>query len=824
MNKFKAISIILISIFSIFLFSCNNGAEPLADKDDVAYINISSKVSAAKSIVPTTDEFNISKLKDFELSGVWNGSETRTLLEADDWDGIFGSCPFAVQTGTWDFTLSASLNEAQYSGTINNKEIELGADPILLSFTLSPEAESYGGFNLMFNITSGSAALGEFTLSKNGTNITTQNIAVISNALICGRDRTDSSEQLEPGDYDVEVVFKNNDSEALSTWKGMVRVIAGLTTTAKIDWALNPVYSITYEDNGGSLLDTTFVRAETYTSKGSAVELPEMKKDGLVFDGWYESETFTGEAITEISSGTTGDKILYARFVAPYAYIGDIPYSSLSKLTAAITNASSTADITVSLTSNVSQADLGKAETSATIAYSISKTKAKSLSLVVPSTEEIELSGDCSYMFKNCSKLASVDFSGVDTSAATAIYGMFYGCSNLASVNLSGFDTSNVTSMMFMFAYCSKLVAVDLSNFNTSSATSIHGMFSDCTSLTDVNLSSFDTSQADSFSSMFANCTSLTQVDISSFTLRNDSVNAASMFYGCTNLETIYVSYGFDMTASTTDNSNMFNGCVKLVGGKGKTFDSEAIDHTYARFDTVSNPGYFTAKPLGEKTAPSALYDIVFADGSATAYSADLELTDKQKALAVGVVYNIDDSNGIPRGILGKIHTTDRLRWTTEGTAYKSDYDAGLQVTPSNTGYDVVSIATFEGDSDGSDNWSLICASYSGMSEDEILALHPVFEYVNNYAAANGLAGTEFENGWYLPSLPELHAFLKDVDTINPIINLINGTNFAQQEYWSSSLQAQSDSSVWIVGTANNEINSHGANDCDDNVCCVIQF
>nr|MCR4579325.1 DUF1566 domain-containing protein [Treponema sp.] len=110
------------------------------------------------------------------------------------------------------------------------------------------------------------------------------------------------------------------------------------------------------------------------------------------------------------------------------------------------------------------------------------------------------------------------------------------------------------------------------------------------------------------------------------------------------------------------------------------------------------------------------------------------------------------------------------------------------------------------------------------MTEAEIIALHPAFEYVNNYAAANGLAGTEFDNGWYLPSLPELHAFLKDVDAINPIINLINGTNFAQQEYWSSSLQAQSDSAVWIVGTANHEINSHGSNDCDDNVCCVIQF
>lgn len=804
MNKFKAISIILISIFSIFLFSCNNGAEALAVKDDVAYITISSKVSATRSIVPTTEEFNISKLKDFELSGAWNGSETRTLLEADDWDGIFGSCPFAVQTGTWDFTLSASLNEAQYSGTINNKEIELGADPILLSFTLLPEAESYGGFNLTFNITSGSAALGEFTLSKDGTNITTQNIAVNSNALICERDRTNSSEQLEPGDYDIEVVFKDNDSEALSTWKGMVRVIAGFTTTAKIDWALNPVYSITYEDNGGSLLDTTFVRAETYTSKGSAVELPEMQKTGLVFDGWYESETFEGEAITEIPSGTTGDKTLYARFVTPYAYIGDIPYSSLSKLTAAITNASSTADITVSLTSNVTQADLGKAETSATIAYAITNTTAKSLSLVVPSTENIAFSGDCSYMFKNCSKLASVDLSGVDTSEATAIYGMFYGCSNLTSVNVSSFNTSNVTNMMFMFAYCSKLETVDLSNFNTSSALSIHGMFSDCTSLTDVNLSSFDTSKADSFTGMFTNCTALTQVDISSFTLRNDSVNAASMFQGCTNLETIYVSYGFDMTSSTTDNSDMFNGCIKLVGGKGTTFDSAAIDKTYARFDTVSNPGYFTAKPIGPKAAANTVGDIVFKDGTAIAYDADITLTAVQKSSVIAVIFYIgsdynNSGDTAERTLgLGMADGNGNIWCQTSAKAYEQKITT-IQCSKNGDSY--------EGDLYGKDNLSQI-ASFLGADDDTSSAeLYPAFYFAINYKnqAGSNVTDTDFEDDWYVPSLAELDKAWDSISTYNAVRVLCGGTAIplSGAYYWSSTQHSSYD--TYAVGISNGD-------------------
>ena len=70
----------------------------------------------------------------------------------------------------------------------------------------------------------------------------------------------------------------------------------------------------------------------------------------------------------------------------------------------------------------------------------------------------------------------------------------------------------------------------------------------------------------------------------------------AYMFYGCSDLVSIYVSSGWS-TAAVLSSTNMFNGCTSLVGGQGTTYDANHINQTYAHIDGgTSNPGYFTAK------------------------------------------------------------------------------------------------------------------------------------------------------------------------------------------------------------------------------------
>ena len=127
----------------------------------------------------------------------------------------------------------------------------------------------------------------------------------------------------------------------------------------------------------------------------------------------------------------------------------------------------------------------------------------------------------------------------------------FSGMTNLQSITgLSYLNTCEVTNMDWMFCDCEKLTSLDLSSFNTSNVTSMFGMFD-----------------------------------------------------GCESLQTIYVGDGWS-TAAVTESDLMFDGCTKLVGGQGTTYNANHVDETYAHIDGGSNnPGYFTyKKPSGIAT------------------------------------------------------------------------------------------------------------------------------------------------------------------------------------------------------------------------------
>lgn len=69
-------------------------------------------------------------------------------------------------------------------------------------------------------------------------------------------------------------------------------------------------YTIDLMTNGGTLQPNA-VNLYTY---GTSTSLPVPTWTGKTFDGWYENLDFSGEALSEIALGTTGDKTLYAKF------------------------------------------------------------------------------------------------------------------------------------------------------------------------------------------------------------------------------------------------------------------------------------------------------------------------------------------------------------------------------------------------------------------------------------------------------------------------------------------------------------------------------
>ena len=71
-------------------------------------------------------------------------------------------------------------------------------------------------------------------------------------------------------------------------------------------------YTITYEFNGGTNAPEN---PPSYNVETETITLKDPVKTGYTFGGWYKTEDFTGDAVTEIVQGSTGDITLYAKWV-----------------------------------------------------------------------------------------------------------------------------------------------------------------------------------------------------------------------------------------------------------------------------------------------------------------------------------------------------------------------------------------------------------------------------------------------------------------------------------------------------------------------------
>lgn len=192
------------------------------------------------------------------------------------------------------------------------------------------------------------------------------------------------------------------------------------------------------------------------------------------------------------------------------------------------------------------------------------------------------------------SGISSINLSKWDVSKITSLERLFFKCNNLQSLDLHTWDTSSVKSLYWMFRDCNTIKTIDVSGWNTSNVTSMDRMFGECPKLTTIiGLDSFDTSKVTQFSVMFISDSSLKELNLSSFDTRNCK-QSNSMFDGCWNLQTIYVSENFSLEKAI-NTTQMFRNCKSLVGGAGTAYAPTFIDGTAARIDGGSeSPGYFT--------------------------------------------------------------------------------------------------------------------------------------------------------------------------------------------------------------------------------------
>ena len=166
-------------------------------------------------------------------------------------------------------------------------------------------------------------------------------------------------------------------------------------------------------------------------------------------------------------------------------------------------------------------------------------------------------------MFQNCSNLTSLNISGWNPSFLNSSSNMFEGCSKLTSLDVSDLNVSNVIFMKSMFKGCSELTSLDLSSWNVHNVVFMDSLFYGCSKLTTLNVSGWQRGDNAHMSNMFAYCTNLTSLDLSSWSVEGSSINMSNMFAYCTNLTSLDLS-GW-LVGGSSNVSNMFAHCANLT-------------------------------------------------------------------------------------------------------------------------------------------------------------------------------------------------------------------------------------------------------------------
>lgn len=78
-----------------------------------------------------------------------------------------------------------------------------------------------------------------------------------------------------------------------------------------LDLRVTPIYPITYKGLEGATFSTN---KNKYTFESAAITLDVPTKEGYTFSGWFDNADYSGDAVTTISTGSTGAKTFWAKW------------------------------------------------------------------------------------------------------------------------------------------------------------------------------------------------------------------------------------------------------------------------------------------------------------------------------------------------------------------------------------------------------------------------------------------------------------------------------------------------------------------------------
>lgn len=300
------------------------------------------------------------------------------------------------------------------------------------------------------------------------------------------------------------------------------------------------------------------------------------------------------------------------------------------------------------------------------------------------------------------------------------------------------------------------------------------------------------------------------------------------------------------ITANEPETGKVFDGWT-TESGVSFADASNAITTFIMPAKAVSVTATYKNAYLGTKAPGVAkeVGDIVFSDGSATPYMDGMTLTDEQKAAAIALIFykgtelNSGDDTTTSRTLgVGLKHAGDKsfnsgpVWCTTSAAAYRKIIPT-VRCEPSGSVPNYEFVDATASDRNGSDNLEQIANFLveAGVTDDTTTAEnYPAFYFAKNYKDVTGsnVSGTDYEAGWYLPSIAELSKLYVngkgeskkfDIDTAS---NALGGNKFIQW-YWSSS-QKRGDNYVHVLNFSTG--GGYGSGDMTNqyHVCCIRAF
>ena len=311
-------------------------------------ITISTDLQNGRSVLPTAITKDTKGLT-WILSGVKAGESKQIGYWEDDTDKtayqkMVADTSLLVDTGTWDFTLTASQNNATAAFNVlqaHCDSVQISVGNNTLNFVMQEatgDTAATGSIEFTLNFPKdvvGNVVATLYKYDNDNTVVDTNRQLTIDNSSNNNFDSVKysypdttgtTSSPLSAGYYILKVELQQEkgdattptvESKTINTYSCLVRVAPGLLSIGEYTLPdLAQLYTINYKLEGGEFTDSaTTTSYNAYTT----FALPEPTLNGHYFAGWYTQELKDDNTITETFFGNAGETKTISEDITLYA-------------------------------------------------------------------------------------------------------------------------------------------------------------------------------------------------------------------------------------------------------------------------------------------------------------------------------------------------------------------------------------------------------------------------------------------------------------------------------------------------------------------------